>query len=105
MSARLEPVVGDFASRVRASFARQQAMAFIAARLIRVEPGIVEIELPFRPELTQQHGFFHAGITSTIADSAGGYPGLPPFPPHTSVLTPQHNINLPPPPPREPPLA
>jgi len=94
MSARLEPVVGDFASRVRASFARQQAMAFIGARLIRVEPGIVEIELPFRPELTQQHGFFHAGITSTIADSAGGYAGFTLFPADSSVLTVEYKINL-----------
>jgi uncharacterized protein (TIGR00369 family) len=63
-----------------ASFARQQAMEFIGARLTRVDPGLVEIELPFRRELTQQHGFFHAGITSTIADSAGGYAGYAPFP-------------------------
>jgi uncharacterized protein (TIGR00369 family) len=94
MSRRFEPEDAGFASRVRASFARQQVMAFIGARMIRVEPGLVEIELPFRPELTQQHGFFHAGITSTIADSAGGYAGFTLFPADSSVLTVEYKMNL-----------
>lgn len=94
MTPRFEPVDADFASRVRASFMRQQAMAFIGARLTRVQPGFVEIELPFRPELTQQHGFFHAGITSTIADSAGGYAGYTLFPADSSVLTVEYKMNL-----------
>lgn len=63
-----------FAQRVRASFERQAVMDLLGARLVRVDPGEVEIELPFRPDLCQQHGFFHAGVTSTIADSAGGTP-------------------------------
>ena len=87
MSLRFDPADADFAVRVRASFARQKVMDFIGARMTRVEPGLVEIELPFRPELTQQHGFFHAGITSTIADSAGGYAGFTLFPADSSVLT------------------
>jgi uncharacterized protein (TIGR00369 family) len=94
MSARFEPADADFAARVRASFARQQVMAFIGARMTKVEPGLVEIELPFRPELTQQHGFFHAGITSTIADSAGGYAGFTLFPADSSVLTVEYKMNL-----------
>jgi uncharacterized protein (TIGR00369 family) len=94
MSVRFEPADADFAARVRASFARQQVMAFIGARMTKVEPGLVEIELPFRPELTQQHGFFHAGITSTIADSAGGYAGFTLFPADSSVLTVEYKMNL-----------
>jgi uncharacterized protein (TIGR00369 family) len=94
MSRSFEPADADFAARVRASFARQQVMEFIGARMIRVEPGLVEIELPFRPELTQQHGFFHAGITSTIADSAGGYAGYTLFPADSSVLTVEYKMNL-----------
>ena len=62
----------DYERRVRASFGRQGVMLLIGAELTRVEPGRVTIELPYRGELSQQHGFFHAGITSTIADSAGG---------------------------------
>ena len=84
----------DFAQRVRASFERQTVMGLIGARLSRVEPGLVAIELPFRDDLCQQHGFFHAGVTSTIADSAGGYAGYSLFPADASVLTVEFKINL-----------
>jgi uncharacterized protein (TIGR00369 family) len=94
MSGPFEPADADFAARVRASFARQQVMGFIGARLSRVEPGLVEIELPYRAELTQQHGYFHAGITGTIADSAGGYAGYTLFPADSSVLTVEYKMNL-----------
>ena len=63
----------DFETRVRASFARQKVMQTLGARLRSVAPGRVEIELPFREDLTQQHGFLHAGIVATLADSACGY--------------------------------
>jgi uncharacterized protein (TIGR00369 family) len=94
MTRRFEPADADFADRVRASFARQQVMEFIGARLTRVEAGLVEIDLPFRRELTQQHGYFHAGITATIADSAGGYAGYTLFPRDSSVLTVEYKMNL-----------
>ncbi len=94
MTGRFAPADADFAARVRASFARQQVMGFIGARLSRVEPGLVEIELPYRAELTQQHGYFHAGITGTIADSAGGYAGYTLFPADSSVLTVEYKMNL-----------
>jgi uncharacterized protein (TIGR00369 family) len=84
----------QFAERVRASFGRQGAMTLIGARLVRVEPGLVAIELPFRADLTQQHGFFHAGMTSAIADTAGGYAGYTLFPAASSVLTVEFKINL-----------
>ena len=69
-------------------------MAHLGARLEKVEPGRVEIALPFRPELSQQHGFFHAGIVSTIADSAGGYAAFTLFPAESGVLTVEFKINL-----------
>lgn len=84
----------DFAQRVRASFERQSIMGLLGARLVRVDPGEVEIELPFRPDLCQQHGFFHAGVTGTIADSAGGYAGFSLFPADASVLTVEFKVNL-----------
>ena len=83
-----------FEARVRASFGRQGIMTLIGARLIRVEPGLVEIELPYRADLAQQHGFFHAGITSTIADTAGGYAAYSLMPADASVLTTEFKINL-----------
>ncbi|GAA3091581.1 uncharacterized protein (TIGR00369 family) [Kribbella aluminosa] len=54
----------------------------------------VHIQLPSRPEVTQQHGYFHAGATSSIADSAGGYAAFTLFPEGTSVLTVEFKINL-----------
>lgn len=84
----------DYDRRVRASFDRQTIMGLIGARLAGVGPGVVEIELPFRADLCQQHGFFHAGITSTIADSAGGYAGFSLFPAEASILTVEFKINL-----------
>jgi uncharacterized protein (TIGR00369 family) len=83
-----------YESRVRDSFARQALMRTIGAEIARVEPGCVGIVLPYRPDLTQQHGYLHAGITSAIADSAGGYAGYSLFPAGSSVLTVEFKINL-----------
>jgi uncharacterized protein (TIGR00369 family) len=69
-------------------------MAHLGAALERVEPGRVEISCAFRPELSQQHGFFHAGIISTIADSAGGYAAFTLFPADSGVLTIEFKVNL-----------
>ena len=90
----LAPADPDFERRTRESFAKQGAMAHLGATLERVEPGRVEIRMPFRPELSQQHGFFHAGVISTIADSAGGYAGFTLFPADAGVLTVEFKINL-----------
>ena len=69
-------------------------MGLIGAAMDAVEPGRVTISVPFRPELSQQHGFFHAGVISTIADSAGGYAGFTLFPADAGVLTVEFKINL-----------
>jgi uncharacterized protein (TIGR00369 family) len=89
-----EPKDPAFESRVRASFVRQKVMALIGAELTGVAPGRVEIELPFRDDLTQQHGFFHAGIVGTIADSAGGFAAYTLMPAGASVLSVEYKINL-----------
>jgi uncharacterized protein (TIGR00369 family) len=80
--------------RVRTSFALQGLMGYLGAELTDIAPGRVVIRLRFREELTQQNGFFHAGATSAIADSAGGYAGLTLFPAGSSVLTVEFKINL-----------
>lgn len=85
---------GQFELRVRESFGRQSVMSLIGASLARVEPGLVEIALPYRSDLCQQDGFFHAGITSTIADSAGGYAAYSLMPAGSGVLTVEFKINL-----------
>lgn len=84
----------DFAERVRASFARQQAMGLLGASLTRITPGIVEIELPYRDDLTQQHGFLHAGVLSAALDSACGYAAYSLMPAEAAVLTIEFKVNL-----------
>ncbi|OAI47663.1 hypothetical protein AYO44_09195 [Planctomycetaceae bacterium SCGC AG-212-F19] len=86
--------VDGFESRVRASFARQRVMETIGATLARVDPGAVEIALPYRVDLTQQHGFIHAGIVATILDSACGYAAFSLMPADVAVLTVEYKINL-----------
>lgn len=84
----------EVAARIRDSFDRQGLMAHLGARVTHIAPGRVHITLPSRPEVTQQHGYFHAGATSTIADSAGGYAALTLFPADSEVLTVEYKINL-----------
>ncbi len=92
--ATFQPNDPGYAARVRESFARQHVMRFIGAELVDLQPGYCEIHLPYRPELSQQDGFFHAGIISTIADSAGGYAGYTLMPTDSRVLTVEYKMNL-----------
>ncbi len=84
----------DFADRVRASFARQRAMALIGASMPVIEPGYTEIHLPHRAEITQQHGYIHGGVVGMIADSAAGYAASTLTTAETSVLTVEYKLNL-----------
>ncbi|MER6087508.1 PaaI family thioesterase [Streptomyces bluensis] len=80
--------------RVQDSFDRQGLMAHLGAQITRIAPGRVHIVLPARAEVTQQHGYFHAGATSAVAESAGGYAALTLFPEDCEVLTVEYKINL-----------
>jgi uncharacterized protein (TIGR00369 family) len=84
----------SFADEITQSFAKQTIMGLIGAELTRVEPGIVEITLPYRAELAQQHGYLHAGIVTTIADSACGYAAYSLMPPNSEVLSVEFKVNL-----------
>ena len=81
-------------ARVRASFERQRFMQTIGARILRVAPGEVDVELPVREGLAQQHGFLHAGALATVADSACGYAALSLMPAGAAVLSVEFKINL-----------
>jgi uncharacterized protein (TIGR00369 family) len=83
-----------FACRVATSFSRQSIMTTIGARLVSVKPGAVEIVLPVAGHISQQHGFVHAGVVATIADSAAGYAALSLMPEGSGVLTTEFKINL-----------
>jgi uncharacterized protein (TIGR00369 family) len=89
-----KPLDPDFEKRVRDSFARQAFMRALGAELLQIAPGEVHIALPHKPDLTQQHGYFHGGVVATIADTAAGYAALTLFPKGTGVLTTEFKINL-----------
>lgn len=91
---RFQAQDAQFEDRVRTSFAKQKLMQTIGASLTRVLPGNAEIELSFRDDLTQQHGFTHAGIVATIADTACGYAAFSLMPSDAAVLTVEYKINL-----------
>ncbi|CAN5565785.1 PaaI family thioesterase [soil metagenome] len=86
--------MSDIYKRVADSFNAQGLMATIGARLALVEDGEVHIELPFSMALSQQHGYLHAGATTSIVDSACGYAGLTKAPPGFEVVTAEFKINL-----------
>lgn len=91
MSQSITPETQD---RIRASFARQQAMELIRATMPVVEAGRTEIYLPHWQGVEQQHGFVHGGVVGMIADSAAGYAAMTVVPDGASVLTVEYKINL-----------
>jgi uncharacterized protein (TIGR00369 family) len=84
----------EFERRVRESFASQRVMETIGARLARVEPGEVEIELAYDQRLTQQTGFLHAGVVTAVLDSACGYAAYSLMEPGSEVLSIEFKVNL-----------
>jgi uncharacterized protein (TIGR00369 family) len=84
----------DFEARVRASFDRQAAMRTLGASLGRVAPGQVEVELPYRADLTQQQDLVHGGIVAAILDNACSYAALSLSAPETAVLTVEYKVNF-----------
>lgn len=89
-----QPPDPHFDERVRASFQQQTVMAAIGAPVRSVTPGAVEIELPYRADLCQQDGFLHAGIVTTIVDSACGYAAYTLMPAGARVLSVEFKINF-----------
>jgi uncharacterized protein (TIGR00369 family) len=89
-----EPQDPDFEAKVRDSYDRQNFMKHIGAEMTEVRPGYVVIEMPVRPELTQHHGYVHAGATTTIADVAGGFAADTLNPPGFTVLTVEFKMSL-----------
>jgi uncharacterized protein (TIGR00369 family) len=77
----------NFRQRVEASFSRQRVMATLGIEMIHLAAGEVHLAMPSNPELTQQHGFMHAGILTTALDSACGYAAFTLMPAEAAVLT------------------
>src|SRR6266550_9321577 len=90
----MNPLNPNFATEVRSSFAQQPIMNLLGATLASVEPGVVEIALPYRADLAQHHGYLHAGVVTTIADSACGYAAYTLLPAGSNVLSVEFKVNL-----------
>ena len=80
--------------RCKESFDRQGLMTLLGAELVEAAAGRAVIEVPYRDDLTQQHGYFHGGVVTAIADTACGYAAYTTMPENTSVLTVEFKINL-----------
>jgi len=89
-----KPLNPNFKEDISASFATFVLMRTIGAALVRVEPGEVDIVLPFRDDLTQQLGYMAAAIISGILDVACGYAAMSLSPPGTTILTVEFKVNL-----------
>lgn len=84
----------QFAERIAASFSRQGAMDTLGAELISVTPGEVVIEFAHQAHLTQQHGYIHAGMVTTVVDNACGYAACSLMPADHDVLTIEFKVNF-----------
>ncbi|HYG91620.1 MAG TPA: PaaI family thioesterase [Azospirillum sp.] len=84
----------DWKARCLAAFEKQPIARTLGISIARLEPGLCEMRLPFRDELTQQNGFFQAGIVATLADNAGGWAAYTLMPPKSEVLAVEFKINL-----------
>jgi uncharacterized protein (TIGR00369 family) len=86
--------MSDIDAMIRDSFARQTIMGTIGATLETVEKGRAVIALPYAKHICQQHGFLHAGVVTTIVDSACGYAAFSMMPEGSAVLTVEFKVNL-----------
>jgi len=86
--------MSDIQERIAASFNSQGLMATLGARLVSVADGEVQIELPFSTQLSQQHGYVHAGAITSVVDSACGYAALTKAPVESDVVTAEFKINF-----------
>lgn len=92
--AQFDPRDPDFDTRVRDSFNRQKVMHTLGIGISDLSPGHIVLEMGHDDNLTQQHGFLHAGIVSTALDSACGYAAFSLMPAEAAVLTVEFKINL-----------
>lgn len=83
-----------YRDRILESFARQSFLQNMKADITHIAPGEVDIRLARQDGLQQQHGFFHAGVSTTLADSAAGYAAYSLFAEGDGVLSSEFKINL-----------
>jgi uncharacterized protein (TIGR00369 family) len=88
------PADPGFEDRVRESFSRLALMTTIGARLVKVAPGEVDIDMPVRDDLKQQHGYIAAAIVTAVVDTACGYAAMSLMPASATVVTVEYKVNF-----------
>lgn len=91
---QFKPRDPDWDAKVRDSFARQPFTQLVGFRINDLQPGRMELTLPMRTDLTQQHGFAHGGVVATLADIASAYAAFSLMPPDSAPLTVEFKLNL-----------
>lgn len=81
-------------ARIRKNFEKQHFMSYLGAKLETIEEGRVSISVEKAAHLSQQTGFIHAGVITTIADSAAGYAAWSMMPENSDVLSVEFKVNL-----------
>lgn len=94
MTSTFFPLDLQYEARIRDSFGRQGMLVTLGARLATITPGFAEIRLPYRADLTQQHGFVHGGAVATVLDSACGYAAFSLMPSDAGILTVEFKVNF-----------
>lgn len=89
-----KPIDPDYEARIRSSFEKQGVMKTIGAALTKIAPGEVVIEFSHDTSLTQQHGYVHAGVVTTVVDSACGYAAYTLMATDSEVLTIEYKVNF-----------
>ncbi|MBV8912067.1 MAG: PaaI family thioesterase [Acetobacteraceae bacterium] len=80
--------------RVEESFRGQGVMSFLGVRLTHVARGETTVEVPYRPELSQQLGNFQGGVIACVMDVACGFAALTCMDPGHDVVTAEFKMNF-----------
>lgn len=91
---RFEPKNPDYLEVATATFERQPAMRKLGISIASIEPGEVELSMPYSPNWTQQNGFVHAGIVTAGLDTACGIAAFTLMPAGSDILTVEFKTNL-----------
>ncbi len=91
---RFEPKNPDYRKVATATFEQQRAMRTLGIAILRLEPGEVDLSMPYSADWTQQNGFVHAGIITAGLDTACGIAAFTLMPPGSDILTVEFKTNL-----------
>ncbi len=89
-----EPRNPNYSERVREAFEGQPMLTSLGMVMAEIAPGYCELHLPYRPEISQNHGYFHGGAIATLADVSGGFAGWSLLPEGMWIVTVEYKTNI-----------